>query len=119
LRAKRIVTLFPRCKPKLCRFIIPAVSAIIFPREGQGFRAELKIGDDYHILLMATHTAVGPVSAIYDVKHNKWWRERHWAQDIDDAKKKAEATVRVYYRALDLRGPFPTLVWTETDRLAL
>ena len=98
---------------------MPAVSAIEFPREGQGFRAELKIGDDYHILLMATHTAVGPVTAIYDVKHNKWWKERQWAEDIDDAKKKAEATVRVYYRALGLRDPFPTLVWAETDRLAL
>jgi hypothetical protein len=99
--------------------IIAAVSDIVFPREGQGFRAELKIGDDYHILLMATHTAVGPVSAIYDVKHHKWWRERHWAEDIDDAKNKAEDTVRAYYRALRPRDRFPTLVWTETDRPAL
>jgi hypothetical protein len=57
----------------------PTMSAIVFPREGQGFRAELTIGDDYHLLLMATHTAVGPVMAIYDVKANKWWKERQWA----------------------------------------
>ena len=90
------------------------MSAIVFPREGQGFRAELKIGNDYHILLMAMHTAVGPMSAVYDLKANKWWRERQFAEDIEDAKKKAENTVRVYYRALRLRDPFPALVWTET-----
>jgi hypothetical protein len=94
----------------------PTMSAIVFPREGQGFRAELTIGDDYHLLLMATHTAVGPVMAIYDVKanNNKWWRERQWAEDIDDAKAKAEATVRAYYRVLHLRDPFPALEWKET-----
>ncbi len=90
------------------------MSAIVFPREGQGFRAELKVGNDYHILLIAMHTAVGPMAAIYDVRTNKWWRERQWAEDIEDAKEKAENTVRVYYRALHLRDPFPALVWTET-----
>ena len=90
------------------------MSAIVFPREGQGFRAELKIGNDYHILLMATHTAVGPMTAMYDLKTNKWLKERQWAEDIDDAKKKAETAARAWYRVLGLREPFPTLVWTET-----
>ena len=54
-------------------------------------RAKLKVGNDYHILLMAMHTAVGPMAAIYDVKANKWWRERQWAEDIEDAKKKARS----------------------------
>jgi hypothetical protein len=28
---------------------------VVFPRDGQGFRAELKIGDDIHLVLIATH----------------------------------------------------------------
>jgi hypothetical protein len=89
------------------------MSVIVFPQDGQGFCAELKVGNDYHILLMAIHTGVGPMAAIYDVRANKWWRERQWAEDIEDAKKKAADIVRVYYRGLHLRDPFPTLVWTE------
>jgi hypothetical protein len=39
------------------------MAADVFPKEGQGFRAEAKIGDDIHLVLTATHTAVGPVAA--------------------------------------------------------
>jgi hypothetical protein len=93
---------------------IRAMAEIVFPREGQGFRAEVKIGDDIHLVLMATHTAVGPAVGIYDAKAKKWWREHQWAEDIDDAKAKAEATARTWYRHVGRKEPFPALQWTET-----
>jgi hypothetical protein len=88
---------------------------VVFPREGQGFQAELKIKERHHIVLMATHTTVGPMSAIYDVKTKKWWNCRQWAEDIDDAKVKAENAARNWYKYLGIRDSFPALVWTETS----
>lgn len=90
------------------------MAAIEFPREGQGFRAEVRIGDDIHLVLMATHTALGPATTIYDVKLKKWWPEREWAEDIEDAKRKAEARARLWYRYVGRKEPFPALQWAET-----
>lgn len=90
------------------------MSAIAFPREGQGFRADIKIGDDIHLVLMATHSAVGPVMGIYDAKLKKWWREHEWAEDIDDAKQKVEARARHWYRYVGRKEPFPAPDWQPT-----
>jgi hypothetical protein len=87
---------------------------IVFPRDGQGFRAEVKIGDDIHLVLMATHTAMGPIMTIYDAKLKKWWPNREWADDIDDAKSKAESRARTWYRYVGRKEPFPPLEWKET-----
>jgi hypothetical protein len=89
------------------------MAASVSPREGQGFSAEAKIGDDLHLTLMATQTAVGPVAALYDAKVKKW-RERQWAEDIDDAKAKAEAIARKWWYTLGRREPFPALNWQAT-----
>jgi hypothetical protein len=90
------------------------MSAIVFPREGQGFRAEVKIGEDIHLVLMATHTALGPATAIYDARLKKWWPERDWAEDIEDAKRKVEDLARAWYRNFGREEPFPPLQWAET-----
>jgi hypothetical protein len=85
------------------------MSAVVFPREGQGFRAEIKIGNDIHLVLMAIHTGLGPASAIYDAKRKQWWREREWAEDIEEAKHKAEAHARRWYAAVGRKEPFPAI----------
>lgn len=85
-----------------------------FPRQGQGFRAEVKIGDNIDLVLMATHTVVGPAAAIFDANRKKWFPEREWAEDIDDAKQKAEALARKYCKAVNPKESFPQLRWTET-----
>lgn len=86
----------------------------VFPREGQGFRAEVRIGDELLLVLMAIHTAVGPMARIFDAKTNKWWKEHYWAEDIDDAKANAEATARKWYRYVGRKEPFPELNWQAT-----
>jgi hypothetical protein len=90
------------------------MASISFLEKSQGFQAEVKIKERHHIVLIATNTAVGPVAAIYDAKTNKWWNSRQWAEDIDDAKAKAEATARNWYKYLGATDSFPRLVWTET-----
>jgi hypothetical protein len=90
------------------------MAAIAFPRDGQGFRAEVRIGDDIHLILMATHTALGPAATVYDVRSSKWWPEREWAEDIEDAKRKAEARARKWYRSVGRKEPFLVLQWTAT-----
>ena len=50
-----------------------ADAPVVFPRDGQGFRAEVKIGDDTHLVFMATHSALGPAATVYDAKLKKWW----------------------------------------------
>jgi hypothetical protein len=89
-------------------------SPVVFPRDGQGFRAEVKIGDDIHLLLMATHSALGPAATVYDAKLKKWWPEREWAEDFDDAKRKAEARARLWYRYVGRRELFPDVEWHPT-----
>lgn len=89
-------------------------SPIVFPRDGQGFRAEVKIGDSFHLLLMSTHTAMGPVASVYDGKTKKWVY-REWAEDFDDGKRKVETYARKFYRAIGtIKEPFPVLDWKET-----
>jgi hypothetical protein len=85
-----------------------------FPRQGQGFRAEVKIGDTIDLVLMAVHTGVGPAASILDAKRQKWFPERPWAEDIEDAKQKAEALARKFCKAVDPKLAFPELRWTET-----
>lgn len=63
-------------------------SSIVFPREGQGVRAEMRIGDVLHLVLMSVHSAGGPIASVYDAKTKKWVF-REWAEDIDDGKRKA------------------------------
>ncbi len=92
----------------------PTMTITAFPRQGQGFRAEVKIGDNIDLVLMATHTGLGPASAIFDAKRKKWFAEREWAEDIEDAKQKAEARARKYCSAVNPKVSFPELRWTET-----
>jgi len=87
---------------------------VVFPRDGQGFRAEIKIGDDIHLVLMATHSALGPAATIYDAKLKKWWPERDWAEDIDDAKRRAENRARLWYRYVGRKEPLPAIEWQPT-----
>jgi len=87
---------------------------IVFPKDGEGFRANLKIGEDIHLVLMATHSALGPVATVYDAKLKKWWPEREWAKDIEDAKTKAKSRARIRYRYVGRKEPFPAIVWQAT-----
>ena len=74
------------------------MSAKVFPftREGQCFRAEIKIGDDIYLVLMTTYSSLGPAATIYDARLNKWWSEREWAEDIEEAKRSGKLTVCIY-----------------------
>jgi hypothetical protein len=90
------------------------MATIVFPRQGQGFRAEIRIGDDIHLVLMAIHTGLGPAAGVYDAKLKKWWRDREDAEDIEEAKRKAEARARQWYRYVGRKEPFLALQWTET-----
>ena len=91
-----------------------ADAPIVFPRDGQGFRAEVKIGNDIHLVLMATHSALGPAATIFDASVKKWWPEREFAEDLDDARRKAEARVHKWYRYVGRKDPFPEIVWAPT-----
>lgn len=88
--------------------------AVEFPREGQGFRAEIIVGDNIHLVVMATHTGAGPVASIFDAKLKKWWPNREWSEDFDDAKKRAENLVRTWYRYVGSKTPLPAFEWKET-----
>jgi len=89
-------------------------SPIVFPREGQGFRVEVKFGDTVHWVLMSTHSAAGPIASVYDAKTKKWIF-REWAEDFDDGKRRAEAYAQKFYRAIGtIKEPFPVLEWQAT-----
>jgi hypothetical protein len=89
-------------------------SQVVFPREGQGYRAEVQIGDVFHLVLMSTHSALGPAAAVYDVRTKKWMY-RDWAEDFDDGKRKAETFAQKFYRAIgNIKEPFPELDWKKT-----
>jgi hypothetical protein len=59
--------------------------SVKFPKHGEGFEAEVKIGEDFHLVLKAVHTAVGLVTNIYDAKRQRWGEPRY-AGSIDGAK---------------------------------
>jgi hypothetical protein len=90
------------------------MAANVFPRDGEGFRAEIKIGDDIHLVLSATHSALGPAATVYDAKRKKWFAERDWAEDIEDAKKKAEFRARKWYAAVGRKEALPAIEWQAT-----
>jgi|GEM_PF-4084257 hypothetical protein len=89
-------------------------NAVLFPREGQGFRAEVKIGEDIHLVLFATHSSMGPGASVFDAKTKRWFSNREWADDFDDAKGRAERIARNWYRHVGRKDPFPVLDWKET-----
>lgn len=83
-------------------------------KEGQGFRAEAKDGD-MHLILMATHTAQGPIAFVFDVKENREVTKREPAADFDDAKQKAESLARSWHKKVyRAKGQFPALEWKPT-----
>jgi len=82
-------------------------------REGQGFRAEAKAGD-MHLILMATHTALGPIAFVFDVKTNREVTAHESATDFDDAKDKAESLAKSWNRVHHPKTPFPALEWKPT-----
>jgi hypothetical protein len=87
--------------------------SVSLPKDGEGFEAEVKIGDDLHLILKAVNTVVGPVMRIYDAKAKRW-NEPQWAADIDDAKAQAEAIARAWNRRTGRKGEFPALDWQAT-----
>lgn len=58
----------------------------LFPTHWEGFRAEVKVGDDIRLVLTVVHTATGPMVGIYDAKTKKWWRDRPMVEDFDEGK---------------------------------
>ena len=90
---------------------------VSLPKDGEGFEPEVKIGDDFHLILKAVNTGVGPVMRIYDAKAKRW-NEPQWAADIDDAKAQAkaqaEAIARAWNRRTGRKGEFPALDWQAT-----
>ncbi len=86
----------------------------VFPREGQGFYAEAIVDDAVHLRLIATHTALGPGAGVFNVKTKKWCTNREWADDIEDAKRRAEALARSWYKYAGRKEPFPALEWKAT-----
>ncbi len=84
------------------------------PKDGSGFEAEVKVGDDLHLVLRAVNTAVGPVTNIYDAKRQRWGEPRY-AGSIDDAKAQAEGIAHGLYRRGRHKGEFPkALDWQPT-----
>lgn len=83
------------------------------PKAGQGYRAEVRF-DDHHVIFLAVQTAVGPAVGVYDVKLNKWWKDRPAAADLCEAKETAENLARGYYNQYAGTAPVPVLQWTET-----
>jgi hypothetical protein len=89
-------------------------SPVVFPRDGQGFRAEVKLGDSFHLVLMSTHSAMGVRATVYDVKANSQVFHEY-ADDFEDGKRKAEDYARNLYRHIGtIRESFPALDWRET-----
>jgi len=89
-------------------------SPVVFPRDGQGYRAEVKIGDSFHLVLLTTHSGMGPSASVYDVRTKKFVH-REWAEDFEDGKRKAGAYAQKFYRAIGtIKEPFPALEWKET-----
>ncbi len=88
--------------------------SVTLPKDGEGFEAEVTIGDHVHLVLRAVHTGVGPVAGVLDAKTERW-AEREYAADIDDAKAKAEAVAKAIARHLLRRArskeEFPPVVW--------
>jgi hypothetical protein len=84
---------------------------VTFPKDGEGFQAEVKIGENLHLILRAVYgTAVGPIMRVYDVKADKW-RTPAWAADIDDAKINAEGIARALHKKVCPDAEFPELDW--------
>ena len=88
--------------------------SVKFPKDGEGFEAEVKIDEDFHLVLKAVHTAVGPVTNIYDATRQRWG-EPGYAGSIDDAKAQAEGIARGLYKRGHHKGEFPkALDWQPT-----
>lgn len=89
-------------------------SRVVFPRDGHGFRAEVKIGNSFDLVLLSVHSPMGPVVSVYDARTKKWVH-REWAEAFEDGKYKAEAYARKFYKAIGtIKEPFPVLDWKET-----
>ena len=80
------------------------------PKDVSGFEAEVNLGEDFHLVLRAMNTAVGPVMNIYDAKRGRW-QEREYAGSLDDAKAKAEKIARAMHKHARLKKEFPPLTW--------
>lgn len=87
---------------------------INFPKNGEAFEAEVKIGENLHLILRAVYgTGIGPTMQIYDVKADKW-RAPAWATDIDDAKIQAEGIARALHKKVCPDAQFPELDWQQS-----
>ena len=88
------------------------MATVKFPRDV--FEAEVKIGDGFHVILRAAHTAIGPVTRVYNAKTGKWI-EPEWAGDINDAKATAEKIARGLYTSAHVEEKFPPVEWQKID----
>ena len=86
----------------------------LFPKIGEGFSADAKVGDKFHLRLFATETGLGPGAAVLDVTAKRWLPNREWADTIDDAKARAENIARKHHKAVGLKEAFPALDWKKT-----
>ncbi len=86
------------------------------PKDGSGFEAEVRVGDDLHLVLRAVNTAVGPVMNIYDAKIGRW-RLPEYARSIDEAKEAAEKIARHKYNRLKNKEPL-AIDWEEIESSA-
>ena len=86
----------------------------VIPRDGQGFRAEVKVGNEIQFILMATYSALGFVAEVHNAKGEKL--EGGWVEEntFDAAKAKAEAMARKKWDAIGRREQFPSLNWKAT-----
>jgi hypothetical protein len=89
--------------------------SVTLPKHGEGFQAELTVGDHVHLVLRAYLTGVGPVWSIRNVKTGEWVDEPDYAGDIDSAKEKGEAVAKAIARHLLKRASskeeVPEIVW--------
>lgn len=84
------------------------------PKDGEGSVAEVKVGEDFHVVLKAVQTAVGPVTNVYDAKRERWDHPRY-AGSLEEAKAQAEMIARSLHKHGGHKGEFPhTLEWQTT-----
>jgi hypothetical protein len=89
-----------------------ADTPVAAPRDGQGFRAEVAVGGELGLVLMTTHSGVGPVVSVHDAAGGCFFRD--WAEDLEDGKRKALAAAQTWWKRVGVKKPFPEVVWKPT-----
>ena len=82
------------------------------PRDGQGLRPEVLLRGKPGLVLMTTHSGLGPVVTIHDAAGECFFRD--WADDLEDGKRKALAAAQTWWKRVGVKESFPELVWKAT-----